>query len=1014
MPASPDSRFPSGALLRAHLALTCALAVPATSHAAITTTGDVSPDPAITTAQDNLYIGESSDGTIRVDAGDTLFSNNAYLGVNAGVHGEATIDGADSSWILEKALTIGAQGTGQLIVSGGARAELGALRIGFESMLPSEVTVSGDGSQIISGGLQFWDTGTVAAGGTLRVEEGGYYASGGSISVLSSLVDTGSHIEIVGTGSRWEHRYGAMSIGNGSVSVLDGGVVTFTGGVSDVRINVGDTLTVSGAGSHLSTQGDLHLSNVNGASINIGPGAQIQAGRNTIAGYWGQYDPEVFGRFIFDGGTLTTGALMVGGDQLVGVGTVNTKGLVTDTSLQFNATRGAQQQVMIDALSGQMISVNLDLDGTAPLGAGFRAQGTTTITEGFTATSTEGYVGYQPSADGLVVVEGVGSRWDVLYDLRVGERGKGTLRVVDQGVVKANSLRLGMESTAAGTVVVAGAGSKIEASSARVGVLGEAVLEVREGAVLETLYGVIGDSLYPGPERTSQYHAEVIIDGEGSMWTANGGLNVGYEGHGKLTVTNGGVIHTAGSASVGHKQSSIGEVQVIGEASAWTIGEEMLLGYRGQASVQILAGGRIRSGRVRFDYSTEQSYATVDGAGSEWVMEGDLRFESEGSFYVTGGARVSTTSARLEFASEPGAFTVSGSGSEFLIGELLEIERPFDVLHGGYVRSADVVLNGDAAVRDAQSRWEIQGGLRLGERLPAIVDHAGGLVEVVQDRLLISKEFAPPDSDALNKPVAMCACGGGPPNLGNGTYNLHAGVLDLHGNNIVLGVGEAVFNFRGGEVRNLGTMLNKGGALTSIDALHAMAFDGRYVQEENATLAIEIGGATPGAGYDAVDFEGDAQLAGTLDLALIDGFTPVPGQSFTVLTASTLNGTRFDRVSGVDLGAGRGLAVTYGEAAVDVTAALFGDKDLDGDIDDADLSETFSNYTGPLAPGTGGMSWAQGDNDGDGDVDDADLGTSFANYTGPTAAANVPEPASAALMGCGAFAVLRRRRGLIA
>ncbi|MFN3166730.1 MAG: hypothetical protein ACE37H_06660 [Phycisphaeraceae bacterium] len=59
---------------------------------------------------------------------------------------------------------------------------------------------------------------------------------------------------------------------------------------------------------------------------------------------------------------------------------------------------------------------------------------------------------------------------------------------------------------------------------------------------------------------------------------------------------------------------------------------------------------------------------------------------------------------------------------------------------------------------------------------------------------------------------------------------------------------------------------------------------------------------------------------------------------------------------------------------------LYGDTDLDGDVDDSDLGTLFSNYTGPIGR-AGGKLWADGDTDGDGDVDDSDLGTAFNNYT---------------------------------
>lgn len=59
---------------------------------------------------------------------------------------------------------------------------------------------------------------------------------------------------------------------------------------------------------------------------------------------------------------------------------------------------------------------------------------------------------------------------------------------------------------------------------------------------------------------------------------------------------------------------------------------------------------------------------------------------------------------------------------------------------------------------------------------------------------------------------------------------------------------------------------------------------------------------------------------------------------------------------------------------------VYGDTDLDGDVDDADLANAFSAFTGPVGE-IGGRGWADVDTDCDGDVDDADLATIFNNYT---------------------------------
>ena len=77
-----------------------------------------------------------------------------------------------------------------------------------------------------------------------------------------------------------------------------------------------------------------------------------------------------------------------------------------------------------------------------------------------------------------------------------------------------------------------------------------------------------------------------------------------------------------------------------------------------------------------------------------------------------------------------------------------------------------------------------------------------------------------------------------------------------------------------------------------------------------------------------------------------------------------------------------------------------GDTDMDGDVDDDDLSVLLANYWNQEA------TWATGDFTGDNFVADNDLSLLLANWTGIGA---VPEPATLGLLALGVLILARRR-----
>ena len=70
-----------------------------------------------------------------------------------------------------------------------------------------------------------------------------------------------------------------------------------------------------------------------------------------------------------------------------------------------------------------------------------------------------------------------------------------------------------------------------------------------------------------------------------------------------------------------------------------------------------------------------------------------------------------------------------------------------------------------------------------------------------------------------------------------------------------------------------------------------LSIAGNYTQSAAGTLQVELGGTSPGTGYDQLDISGLATLDGTLDVSLSGGFTPVTGQAFQILTYGSRSGS---------------------------------------------------------------------------------------------------------------------------
>ena len=286
-----------------------------------------------TSRQGSFWVGYSGTGTLNVRNGATVKTTNpTYLGYNSGATGCVIISGAGSTW------------NGSIISVG--ESGVGTLSITSSGSLNSSQSAIGDG---------FGSTGTVTIDGT------------GSIWTAGSL--------IVGSYGR-----GTLTITNGGVLVSSG--VCYLGYGSSSSSSPTGLVAVDGTSSTWSNNGSLYVGRYGGGTLSITNGGSVTVAGTTFVAYYAGSSGAI--NFPIGGGTLTTQGLWALPGQLTGTGTINTRGLVSDTSLLFDSAHSLSQTFMVNQ-SGQNITLNLDMtnnNNVGDLGVGYQGSASLTIRNG--------------------------------------------------------------------------------------------------------------------------------------------------------------------------------------------------------------------------------------------------------------------------------------------------------------------------------------------------------------------------------------------------------------------------------------------------------------------------------------------------------------------------------------------------------------------------------------------------------------------------------------------------------
>lgn len=907
-------------------------------------TGSGSRVDALGTGSHNVGRNGST-GTLLLESSSTVnYGGTLNLGVNAGSDGQVSVTGG--STLTANHIAIATDTTDAI----GAFTVTGSGSTVDQSTPGANLSVGsasgGTGMLVIeSGGAFTTGTGvtTVNATGTIDVQDGLFNANG------NVIVDDGL-LQIQASGD--------LSLGNGVLlTIQNGGEVIFTGSQT---IDAANTVTVSGTSSGLRANGGLTITG--GSTVDLNSGGFIS---NT-----------------FTGSDLTVGnaTLMIGGAGAP----VNLRGAAGAAGSPNGGNGSAGGSFFVQG-NGQ---VDLAVESTLRLEGGAGGIGEHNV-------GANGGDGGHGANAGALNIEGGSVTLNGPLDAHGGDGGRGGSGTATGGV--------GGRGGDGGPLIVSG------------GVL------ALNGAI--NAQGGEGGRAFDSPfEPTGD-------GGSGGDLLVSGGI-ITFDGSLNLQGGSGGFHPSPSRAGDGGEGGSV-------------------LITAGQLSLQ--------GGMIDLTGGTAGSGIVSDGAdGSLDLMGGTLSVDATGanaleSILVVGQFNFLTGTLHLTDASGFTAGSVGlisgligGSDVSLTANQTLSVEKNLTfptgtslTLNGGSVSAATTIFNSGVSVSNPSGSGAIGG---------AVLALAGSTIDVAGGDLTIGDITAVNGfgsagtmhvggntvslldaNDSVFDSLALVTLGdtGSP-----GTLDAANGLtLDFGGNvtgygtiatpdnaaTPVINNGNIIGNSFPGEpisltgyVKGVGTCDNCN--ITGTDAPgFSTAAVNRGSVSYNGTLEIELGGTSPGSGFDQLNHilgAGIADLGGTLDVSLIGGFTPTAGDTFEIITATSVL-DMFDTVNLPPLPSDLLWFVNYSATSVQLVSTFGADFDEDGDVDYQDLMAWESGYGGTPA------THMTGDADFSATADGFDFLAWQRQFDGgdgaPLAASTrVPEPSSLLLAAFGILAISMR------
>ncbi|MCK4275295.1 MAG: PEP-CTERM sorting domain-containing protein, partial [Phycisphaerae bacterium] len=492
-----------------------------------------------------------------------------------------------------------------------------------------------------------------------------------------------------------------------------------------------------------------------------------------------------------------------------------------------------------------------------------------------------GLVGAFDDANGQLTVRGSGSTWTSSEYFSIGMNAAGTLLVENGGTVVSDKDGYIAQYGAVGHATVTGPGSSLTtADRLYVAACETGTLSIQDGGVVSCQSVVIGD----------QFNSDgaVTVTGPGSRWDITINLIVGDDGQGALMISDqaAAAANVIGVGSV-YDPISPGLAPVLTVTGAGSsLSANAAMQVRETGAVNVLDGATASAGMVSISGGAQAGgQLLVQGAGSSCTYN-QITVGSSGFALLRidgGGSASGNAVIGGFFADANGAAVVSGQGSGLSMTDTLvmgcvgsgelTVEQGASVINGGPAGLGLYVgAHGTITVTGPGSVWQNDGAIYVGGDTPG----AGG-------------------TGNINVEAAGRLAAGDTITIWNtGTVNLVGGILQAPAIDNSDG---GTFSFTAGTLsvgEFIGDLSQSGGTMCPGLSPGMTSIDGDYYLL-GGSMEAEINGydrgdqITPDAvGYDAIDVTGSALLDAGVAIVLLDGFEPLAGDMFDLLTAQDI------------------------------------------------------------------------------------------------------------------------------